>query len=396
MLPFDPLHMTAYLLRRIIEGLQREAARIEALANAVGELKGPDAKARTLIDKLRNRETLKTAILFKIMAQTPQQEWPRASEGISIGEYRGHIVTCTLPQQPTGEYSVIDVPEVVQRLDGNVDYWLSLYDQGLFQDLAIVLHGLASEVRTAMPFDWPGLNGGVKRAMERLRDLAQSQIQASGATASKSDEGETGASVIEDNVFRKEGDSWRVKHRGGETFSLRGTRGLCYVAELLGNPGRRIHVLDLVGVGQQREGRAAPEHYSQMSHEELAEQGMSVSGLGDAGPAADRRAIAECQKRRNTLRELIAACNDPARLAELKEDLEHFEEYLGRARGLGGRPRPQKSADERARVAVKKNITNALDQIGKHDEALKRHFLNTIRTGTYCSYGPAELIHWAL
>src|ERR1700689_1994535 len=47
-------------------------------------------------------------------------------------------------------------------------------------------------------------------------------------------------------VFRKEGEYWTVGY-GGNSFRLRDTKGLGYLAHLLRHPGAEFHVLDLAG-----------------------------------------------------------------------------------------------------------------------------------------------------
>ena len=46
------------------------------------------------------------------------------------------------------------------------------------------------------------------------------------------------------------------------------------------------------------------------------------------------------------------------------------------------------SSGERARVAVQKAITAAIDRIATVDEPLARHLRSCIRTGLMCSYEP--------
>ena len=61
---------------------------------------------------------------------------------------------------------------------------------------------------------------------------------------------------------------------------------------------------------------------------------------------------------------------------------------LAAAVGLGGRSRRTPSDAERARVNVTKAIKAALARIGEESPDLGRHLATTIRTGTFCSYGP--------
>src|SRR5262245_40652304 len=48
------------------------------------------------------------------------------------------------------------------------------------------------------------------------------------------------------SVFRREGDVWLVMF-DGETAHLRDLKGMQYLARLLAQPRRKIHVLELVG-----------------------------------------------------------------------------------------------------------------------------------------------------
>ena len=47
------------------------------------------------------------------------------------------------------------------------------------------------------------------------------------------------------NVFRREGDYWLVVF-DGHTVRVRDLKGMRYLARLLADPGRELHVLDLV------------------------------------------------------------------------------------------------------------------------------------------------------
>src|ERR1700757_4325403 len=54
-------------------------------------------------------------------------------------------------------------------------------------------------------------------------------------------------------VFHKEGEYWAVAY-GGNSFRLKDTKGLGYLAHLLRHPATEFHVLDLVGgIASQRE-----------------------------------------------------------------------------------------------------------------------------------------------
>jgi len=56
----------------------------------------------------------------------------------------------------------------------------------------------------------------------------------------------TGSHSSEKGVFRKEGEYWTVSHRGN-SFRLKDSKGLGYLAHLLRHPAVEFHVLDLAG-----------------------------------------------------------------------------------------------------------------------------------------------------
>jgi hypothetical protein len=56
------------------------------------------------------------------------------------------------------------------------------------------------------------------------------------------------------------------------------------------------------------------------------------------------------------------------------------------------------SSEERARVAVKKAITAAVERIAAVHEPTARHLRATVHTGLHCSYDPAAAgpVDWIL
>ena len=59
---------------------------------------------------------------------------------------------------------------------------------------------------------------------------------------------------------------------------------------------------------------------------------------------------------------------------------------LARATGLGGRTRSFADAPERARVAVRKALKRAVDDIALASPALGKHFAQRVDTGAVCCY----------
>lgn len=191
-------------------------------------------------------------------------------------------------------------------------------------------------------------------------------------------------------VFRREGDVWTIDHRAG-VFRLKHTKGLQYIAQLLANPGREIHVVDLVATA---EGEAALARGAAVGGRQLVEEGLASSGLGDAGAILDPAARRAYKERLRDLEEDLdeaAGFNDPDRAAKIRAEIEALKQQLAGAVGLGGRARKAGSVAERARVNVRNSIASALRAIGRHDADLRDHLTQTIRTGAYCSYVGGEM-----
>ena len=169
------------------------------------------------------------------------------------------------------------------------------------------------------------------------------------------------------NIFRREGDYWSVVF-DGRTVRVRDLKGMRYLAQLLGSPGREFHVLDLVA----------------------AETGQQTA-LGDAGEMLDERAKTAYRRRLVEIEDDIEqarAVGDAKR--ELQADAERgfLMRELARAVGLGGRNRRAASASERARSGVTRAIRQAIARIGEHHRELGEHLSYAVRTGTYCAYVP--------
>ena len=183
----------------------------------------------------------------------------------------------------------------------------------------------------------------------------------------------------QDLRFAREGEYWTIVYQS-KTSRLKDSKGLGFLAQLLGAPGREFHVLDLVNAGQ-----GAPLRERDRSED------LQADGLGDAGEVLDVAAKAAYRRRIVELREEIEEAdsfNDPMRSERAQDELDALVAQLSGAVGLGGRDRKAASTAERARVSVTKTIKDALKKISENDAMLGSHLVSTIKTGTYCSYTP--------
>lgn len=199
------------------------------------------------------------------------------------------------------------------------------------------------------------------------------------------------------NTFRKGGDYWEIVFEE-KAFHLKNSQGLEYVHWLLQHPGQEFLVLELMQIVR-KQPRIIPARKA-LSASELAEEGINFSTGPDYGEEIlDLQAVHEY---RNCLRELeeeiegAEKTNDTGQLYKLQRDKEYIKNELSKALGLNGSIRKSTSAVEKARISVTMAVDRSLDAIKKESPALWRHLKNSIKTGTFLSYSPAELIHWEL
>jgi hypothetical protein len=160
-----------------------------------------------------------------------------------------------------------------------------------------------------------------------------------------------------------EGETWSVLW-GERSLRLKDSRGLRLLERLMREPGRELHVLELIGSADQR-------------------------AAGDAGEVLDSQAIRVYRERAAELRQDIAAAtadHDLARLTPMRAELEAIAEQLAQGVGLGGRARRAGAASERARVNVQRRLKDAIERIRSLDPELGAELERRVCTGTFCSY----------
>ncbi|HWC11786.1 MAG TPA: hypothetical protein VG455_11240, partial [Acidimicrobiales bacterium] len=178
-------------------------------------------------------------------------------------------------------------------------------------------------------------------------------------------------------TLTREDRGWTVACRDTRA-RLPDTKGLRYLAELVGSPGVERHALDLV---DRVEGVAA------------GEPGLDRRHLGDAGEVLDGRARTAYRHRIEALRAEIddaleGGADEPAE--RLQAELDQLVGQLAQAFGLGGRSRRASSAAERARLNVTRALRAATARVGEALPEAGSVLDRRLRTGIYCAYEPAE------
>jgi len=170
-------------------------------------------------------------------------------------------------------------------------------------------------------------------------------------------------------AIERDGESWLVKS-GSIRLRMVDSKGLKWLAQLVNEPGREFHVLDLsAGVGV----------------------GVGAIDAGDAGELLDPRARQEYRARVASLESDLAEArehNDLGRAAAVSEELDFLKAELSRALGLGGRERRAGGASERARINVQRRLRHALERITLQHAELGQMLERALKTGLYCSYRP--------
>jgi hypothetical protein len=177
-------------------------------------------------------------------------------------------------------------------------------------------------------------------------------------------------------LFRCEGRYWTIAGRD-DNFRLKDVRGLGYIAELLRNPQRRVHLTELLAAADSR-----PEPWVGIPRR---------PALGDAGEVLDAKAKAAYRRRLEELREEIReakAAGAEERASRLEAEIDELVRELASAIGLRGRDRRAGSGIERARFRVTKAIRAAIRNIEEASPSLGHHLATTIKTGTFCCYVP--------
>lgn len=239
---------------------------------------------------------------------------------------------------------------------------------------ALIARGRAADIERARVLIASARKAANELGMAGLVTQADARLAAVEAAAAPAPAASAPAAAAAFS-FAREGEYWSVAY-AGTTFRLKDSLGLRYLVRLLEQPGREIHVLDLVG---ERGGAGAG-----------GGAGEAID-TGDAGELLDDDARRSYQRRLEDLEETVAEAEsfgDGARAAAARAEIEALAAELGRAVGLGGRARRAGSAAERARSAVQRRIKNAIERIAEHAPELAALLGRTIRTGNFCEYRP--------
>ena len=230
---------------------------------------------------------------------------------------------------------------------GAVDHYLGLLAVSLAE------HSAAADHLTAAVAQHHQLGAS---AWAQLSALEQTRI------------GRAAPAAAAPNWFRREGAVWHIAYRG-KTIRMPDAKGLHDIAALLARPREPVPATQLAGL---------------------------VAPAG-AAPVLDDQARAAYKARLTELDQDIddaTADSDLERAARATAERDALISELTRALGMGGRSRRLGDDSERARKAVTARIHHAIDYLEHYHPDLAAHLRAAIRTGTACTYQPAEHVTW--
>src|SRR5882724_1091229 len=198
-----------------------------------------------------------------------------------------------------------------------------------------------------------------------------------------------------EGVFRREGKYWTIAFAGA-VLRLKDVRGFAYLACLLCYPGREFHAAELMVLA---DGPDPDRLTSAWPACPEGEAGQRLGRRGDVGSPPDACARAAYKARLDELHGELAelsAFRDSGPAAAIQEEIDLLTRELVGLLGLGGHARRAGSAAERARLSVTRAIKRALTCVAARDPALGAHLAQTVKTGTFCSYGrdASAVVSW--
>lgn len=179
-----------------------------------------------------------------------------------------------------------------------------------------------------------------------------------------------------DNLFRRVGQMWEARFRGGRVNHYVPSKGLAYLHAMLASPGKPVSSVGLVAAVGRR-----PADFA----------------LGDDGATADPEALAAYHARLGEIDgELDEAreFNDPGRVAELEREREGLLAEVKRQTGFGNRLKKGANPRERVRKAVYQAVSRAYEVIDKYDTDLARHLRDRVTCGMHPVYAPVDGVAW--
>jgi hypothetical protein len=176
----------------------------------------------------------------------------------------------------------------------------------------------------------------------------------------------------------------------------RNLKGWRYLTFLLQHPREEVHALDLLQLTDAQPGPARVGLWG-ASADQLAAQGLRATRGLDEHTAVDATARSAYRHRLGELQDELEEAerfNDPVRAANIRAEIEFLAAELATGYGYRTHSCTASETADKARKAVTNRIRGALAKLQDAHPTLWHHLFTSLKTGTYCSYQPAQPTRW--
>ena len=195
------------------------------------------------------------------------------------------------------------------------------------------------------------------------------------------------------------GDHWEIWFENERT-TLKDGVGPRYLVQLLANPGRALHAIDMQITEAILNGSLDPAEFDQGfidADEAGHEVSKSPASSGTPSKNSVRQAVRSCRARLDDIEKAVEAARasgNADQLLELDGEAQRIQRYIRAVVDLHGNPRPSADDDERARQAVTKAITRTVKNLWKKHPLLARHLGKHLTKGASSLYDPDPPVSW--
>lgn len=194
----------------------------------------------------------------------------------------------------------------------------------------------------------------------------------------------------EENIFRNDGDKWTVVFNHSKACYIEDSKGMAYIAHLLGNPHKPVSALKLADLLSG----------AKLLNQSKVAKGESVGAdSGKPQDLVDKDYLRDSKNRLGEIEEELRKAKENSDQAEeyrLEREKEQILNQLSLALNLSGKSRSFPDAIKKARNAVAVAINRALKKIENLNKPLYYHLNNSIQRGKYFVYIPDRKISWEL
>lgn len=180
-----------------------------------------------------------------------------------------------------------------------------------------------------------------------------------------------------EHVFRRQGQNWTLKYRGGKPLIMKHTKGLNYISFLLRHAGEELTAFALIDLDEGRE---------------VGQHSLSTSF------SIDEETLSSVRSKMQELQADLAQATEYCDFTEadrIRAQIEELQDYVSREAGLGGRARREPPDRKKARSSVYNAITRAIRAVRKEHPAFADYLKLQIQTGFFLQYRDTNT-HWVL